>query len=81
MKFCFQKHCFVSIFASTFAAAELWFTLTVHHETSTSQSGSPFERCHEDIPHFILSLSFPRRRQLCHTKKVSLISLNVLPSH
>lgn len=43
MKFCFQKHFFVSIFASTFAAAELWFTLTVHHETSTSQSGSPFE--------------------------------------
>lgn len=38
-------------------------------------------KCHEDIPHFILSLSFPRRRQLCHTQKVSLISLNVLPSH
>jgi hypothetical protein len=31
--------------ANIFAAAELWFTLTVHHKIRASESGSPFQSC------------------------------------
>lgn len=57
---------FLSLLVSTFAAAELWFTLTVHHETRASEYSSPLKGA--KMYQIWFHPSFPRMRVVSQQK-------------